>query len=97
MVWIEIRIEVTPRKRAELLQALEDLAPIRLGPTACLSHEMYEDVDQPNRFLWVERWQDNAHVDRRMTSEPFMTLMGAVRVLAPESHLDVVQTAIARQ
>lgn len=91
MIGIEIRIDARPRKRAELLQALESLAPTLSSNPECASHEMYEDVDRQNRFLWVERWEDRAALEARMRSDPFKALLGAVHVLSDGSVLEVVE------
>ncbi len=91
MFSIEIRIDARRRTRAELLQALESLAPALAPETDCVSHEVYEDVDRQNRFLWVERWPCREALEARMGSEPFKTLVGAVHVLSEDSVLEVVE------
>ncbi len=91
MLGIEIRMEARPRKRAELLQALGSLAPPKAGPDRCTSHEVFEDLDRHDRFLWVERWPDAATLAARMESDAFRALMGAVKVLSEFSVMDVIE------
>ena len=90
MIGIEIEMEVRPRKRSEFLQALESLVPSGEGAGACVSCAVYENVDHHNRFLWVERWPDREQLQQRLSSDPFRALMGAVRVLADDSRMEVV-------
>ena len=67
--------------RRELLQTLEDLRG-RLGAHEpdCVC-DFFEDLSEPNRFLWTEWWARPDLVDEAMESSRFHTLLGAIKVL----------------
>ena len=90
MVGIEISVEVRPNKRDEFLQAIETLRPLGEEGKHCDSQEIYEDHGQRNRFLWVERWQNNTLLETRLGSDRFRALLGAVRVLGIVGDMQVV-------
>jgi len=90
MVGIEISVEVRPEKRDEFLQAVETLRPLGEEGKHCESQEIYEDHGQRNRFLWVERWQDNDRLQARLDSDRFHALLGAVKVLGSVEDMQVV-------
>ena len=90
MVGIEISIEVRPDKRAEFLQAVETLRPLGEEGKHCHSQEIYEDHEQRNRFLWVERWQNDDLLETRLCSDRFRALLGAVKVLGTVGNMQLV-------
>ena len=94
MVGIEISVEVRPEKRDEFLQALETLRPLGEEGKHCDSQEIYEDRGQRNRFLWVERWQDNGLLQTRLGSDRFRALLGAVKVLGTVGDMQVVVATV---
>ena len=67
--------------RRELVQALEGFRE-RIGrdhpECEC---DIFEDLGEPNRFLWTERWATPEEADRSRESERFRALLGAVKVL----------------
>ena len=94
MVGIEISVEVRPDKRDEFLQAIETLRPLGEEGKHCDCQEIYEDRGQRNRFLWVERWQDNGLLENRLGSDRFRALLGAVRVLGIVGDMQVVVATV---
>ncbi len=90
MVGIEISVEVRPNKRDEFLQAIETLRPLGEEGKHCDSQEIYEDHGQRNRFLWVERWQNNTLLETRLGSDRFRALLGAVKVLGSVGDIQLV-------
>jgi len=90
LVGIEISVEVRPNKRDEFLQAIETLRPLGEEGKHCDSQEIYEDHEQRNRFLWVERWQNNSLLETRLGSDRFRALLGAVKVLGTVGDMQLV-------
>ena len=67
--------------RRELLQTLEDLRDrFAAGETDCVC-DFFEDLSEPNRFMWTEWWARPDLVDEAMESSRFHTLLGAIKVL----------------
>ena len=67
--------------RRELLQTLEDLRDrFAAGEADCVC-DFFEDLSEPNRFMWTEWWTKSEKVDQAMESRRFRTLLGAIKVL----------------
>ena len=47
----------------------------------CKGCQVFEDIDQPNRFIILETWDSRQALDAHLLTEQFNALMGAVRVL----------------
>ena len=51
--------------------------------------EVFEDLRDHDRFLWVEQWQDRSQLEHRVNSGTFRALLGAMRVLTVENLVQV--------
>ena len=78
---IEVAMRTSQTHRRELIQALEGLRT-RIGDSdGVYECEVFEDLAEPNRFLWSEWWPTpELRADAR-ESDRFRTLIGAVKVL----------------
>lgn len=81
MTGIEVKILVNPHKRQEFLHTVHALSFQCKTVDGCLSVEVFEQHGKPNHFLWLERWPDDLRARRRLQSDEFRALIGAVRVL----------------
>ena len=90
MIGIEISILVKAHKRQEFLRTMESLAQCRRGAAGCKSIEFFEEHGGPNHFLWLERWPAEALARRRLESEDFRALLGAIKTLGELRSLDIV-------
>ena len=90
MIGIEISILVKAHKRQEFLRTMESLVQCRRGAAGCKSIEFFEEHGRPNHFLWVERWPAEAHARRRLETEDFRALLGAIKTLGELQGLDIV-------
>ena len=91
MVGIEISILVKPHKRQEFLRGVESLADRKRWTEGCVSVEVFEEYGEPNHFLWLERWPDEGYVQRRMESDGFHALLGAIKILGTMKKMVVVR------
>lgn len=82
MSWgIEVTVRAQQTHRRELLQTLEDLRDRLMdGASDCVC-DFFEDLSEPNRFMWTEWWVEPEKIDEVMKSRRFRTLLGAVKVL----------------
>ena len=92
VVGIEIIVEVKPEKRSEFMQAAAFLGRRRSDPEADVVTDVYEKCGNPNRFMWVERLDDTEQLKRRLDSESFHALLGAIRVLGTVRGLQLVES-----
>jgi len=78
---IEVTVRARQTHRRELLQTLEDLRDrFAAGEADCVC-DFFEDLSEPNHFMWTEWWTRPEKVDQAMESRRFRTLLGAIKVL----------------
>jgi quinol monooxygenase YgiN len=78
---LEIRIQIASGKRQEFFQAVEwFLSPDECG-VGCVDKCVFERIDAPNHFVWIERWSSSSDFEEYRSSERFKALLGAVEVL----------------
>ena len=64
--------------RGEVRQALITiLAPSRAEP-GCLQYDLHTDRNDPDRLVMIERWQDDAALDRHLATPHFAALGAAL-------------------
>jgi quinol monooxygenase YgiN len=81
MVGLGIVVRVEPLKRQEFLQSFEMLTATEQRDTACIKQNLFEDVDEPNRFLWIESWSSSEALETYLNTDRFLTIKGAIEVL----------------
>ncbi|MGB8651864.1 MAG: putative quinol monooxygenase [Mycobacteriales bacterium] len=52
-----------PDKRDELAEALSKAAAASRGDAGCVSYAFHRDLEDPDRYVSVEVWQDQASLD----------------------------------
>ena len=81
MVGLEILVRVPPENRQEFIHSLKLLSRPERRPADCLGHTLFEDISQPNRFIWIEHWTEAKALEAHMRTERFHSLLGAMDVL----------------
>ena len=81
MIGLELSLQCEERHRAELTQTLENLSQAQVAGGSCLECHVYEDLTQPNGFLWLQWWTSEREIQDHLASVEFRTLLGAVKVL----------------
>ena len=77
-------VQATPETRAEVLRlSLEHVHRSRSEP-GCLLHSVHEDVEVPDRFVFLEHWVDRAALDTHFRVPESGAFAGALGGLAAE-------------
>ena len=58
MLTIIARPTVDPERVEEIKQAMLDLVAKTKAEQGCLLYELHQDNDQPNRFIFIESWEN---------------------------------------
>lgn len=58
---------------------------------ACVAKNLYENVAEDGRFIWVERWKDLKTLNNYMSSDHYRSLLGAIEVLGELVEMQVVE------
>jgi quinol monooxygenase YgiN len=76
-----VRSCVAADRRREIRQLLQEATRVQESVGACLDSRVYEDVNDPERLLWVELWQDAKSLQSRTESDWFHGLFGGLECL----------------
>jgi quinol monooxygenase YgiN len=80
MVGLILLVRTQAGQRQELLQAMHMFFDA-FESEACQGRCLFEETENPNRFLIMENWKDQASLDDYLDAEPFKALLGAIDVL----------------
>lgn len=86
MVGFEILVEINPEKRVEFLQAFEMFKQIDQQNDNRIELELFEKVQVPKTFLWIEHWDNSESLSSYYSSNKFISMMGAIEVLGQLIH-----------
>ncbi len=86
MVGLEILVKIDPEKRVEFLQAFEMVKHIDQLNVSRIELELFEEVQRPNTFLWLEHWDCNESLSNYCLDNKFRAMMGAIDVLGQLVH-----------
>jgi quinol monooxygenase YgiN len=81
MIGLELAVQSDPAQRIELTQTLQNLAREALTEGGCHECRVFEDVGGSGRFLWLQWWRSQRHLEEHLGSVAFRTLLGAIKVL----------------
>jgi quinol monooxygenase YgiN len=71
-------LEGKPERRADLAAALAKAAANSRGDAGCLSYSFAQDLEDPDRFLSVETWEDKASLDAHFAQPHLAELFGVL-------------------
>src|SRR5690242_13051076 len=66
MLLLTAFIEVAPSDREAIRIALAEVIPATRAEEGCEEYGCYEDTQKPGRYVFVERWRDQAALDRHL-------------------------------
>ena len=83
-----------PERRADIAAALAKAAAASRNDAGCLSYSFTQDVEDPDRFLSVETWEDKASLDAHFTQPHLAELFGVIGdALAGPADIKTYETA----
>lgn len=88
-VQIQIRFEIHSSKRAEFRQLADRFRSADAGADTG-QHAIWESLDDPCTFLWVQRWAESAALEEWWGSDRARALFGAIRILGSLKELRVL-------
>jgi quinol monooxygenase YgiN len=63
---------------SEVRQALDKVVAPSRAEAGCLQYDLHLSRDKPGSFVMIERWQDDATLDRHMATPHFAALGAAL-------------------
>jgi quinol monooxygenase YgiN len=76
MLLLTAFIEVAPNDREAIAAGLAKVIPATRAEDGCVEYGCYEDTGSPGRYVFVERWRDQAALDRHLTTPHMAAWMG---------------------
>ena len=71
-------LAVQPAHRAELLAVFRNLVAKSRAEAGNLRYDLHQDLQNANRLVFVETWQDQAAVDSHNASAHFQNFLQAI-------------------
>ena len=75
MLLLTAFVEVEARDREAIQAALTDVIASTRAEDGCEEYGCYEDTQRLGRYVFVERWRDQAALDRHLTTARMATWM----------------------
>jgi len=89
MIVVRMTMSVLPEKRLEMLQTLLSMMEPFERETGCLSHSVFKDIRNENRFCILETWIDREDFDRHIATDRFGALLGAKVLLCKPLDIEI--------
>src|SRR5579872_2523962 len=59
-------LKAKPGKQAALKKELLKLIPPTLKEPGCINYDLHQDIEDPTRFVFHEKWKDRAHLEAHL-------------------------------
>ena len=59
MIVVTGRVQIPEERRARFLEVARRMCAASRGDAGCIGYRVYEDAEQPGRFVFVEEWRDD--------------------------------------
>jgi quinol monooxygenase YgiN len=90
MVGLILLVRMQSGQRQEFMQAVHMFFDA-CKSTACHGRCLFEETENPNRFLIMENWKDQASLDDYLETDPFKALLGAIDVLGDLEDMQLLE------
>jgi quinol monooxygenase YgiN len=87
MIVVVGRVRTDEGKREDLIRVAQAVAAASRAEPGCITYRIYEDVEIPNEFVFVEEWEDDDALQRHFATShiaEFMSSIQATIVDAPD-------------
>ena len=85
MIVVVGRVRTDTERREELMRVARAVVEASRTETGCISYRVYEDIDVPNDFVFVEEWEDDEALQRHFATSHIAEFMRAIQsaIVAP--------------
>ena len=91
MVGLQIMVTIQSGNRQEFLQAIDMLCSQKETDNDGADYYIFEAVDTPNHFFYLQRWTDRRMLDNYLKTDRFRALLGAIQVLGKLKTIQLVE------
>lgn len=93
-VHVTVVKDVSPENQQKWLDMAKELAAKTWGEEGCISYDFVRSKDKSNRFVIVEEWESQKHLDAHFTTAHFQTLVPLMDGMSTTVELDVGYKAL---
>jgi quinol monooxygenase YgiN len=80
MIVVTGRVQVPAEHRGRFLEIAKEMCRASRGDDGCIGYRVYEDLEQPSRYVFIEEWRDDnalqAHFRQPHTTKFMGVLIG---------------------
>jgi len=81
VIIIRIAMNALPQKQKELMQTLLSMSEFMGKQKGCLSHYVFQDIEDENVFCLIDEWETRKDLDDYIKSDRFSVLLGSKSLL----------------
>ena len=79
MIVVVGRVITDPSKRAQLIEVAQKVASASREEAGCIDYRVFEDTEQPNRFVFVEEWEGEEALQQHFRTSHIAEFMQAIQ------------------
>ncbi|UWG98882.1 antibiotic biosynthesis monooxygenase [Dehalobacter sp. DCM] len=69
------KAKANPERVDEFIAAVSELAVATRAEEGCIFYEMYQEIDEPTTFYFLEEWQSEADLQKHFNTPHFKTFI----------------------
>jgi quinol monooxygenase YgiN len=78
MIVVVGRVTTDDEKRERMIEVAQTVARASREEAGCINYRVYEDTEQPNDFVFVEEWADDAALQAHFATPHIAEFMGSI-------------------
>ena len=78
MIVVVGRVSTDPEKRDQLVEVARRVASASNEEAGCISYRIFEDIERPNEFVFVEEWEGEEALQEHFRTSHIAEFMQAV-------------------
>jgi quinol monooxygenase YgiN len=78
MIVVTGRVQIPVDRREEFVVIATTMCAASREDDGCVGYRVYEDLEQPNRFVFIEEWRDDAALQSHFSQAHTGNFMGAL-------------------
>lgn len=82
MIRLNVFIQVSAEKRAEVLKLAKELVAQSLHDNGCIAYDIFESATRQDVLMICETWQDEVSLNAHQQASHFTTLVPQIEALA---------------
>jgi len=90
MITIKLTMNVFPEKRKEVLQTLLSFIGVPGKEKGCLSHSIFNEIQDENVFSLISEWETRRHMNCYIKSDRFSVLLGTKSLLCEPLKIQIL-------